>query len=65
MLGVHSRAAHLDILLSAAGIPEDLQPAAWNYCPGETWFQTLPPGKKSSGDSSVPTSQEDSSPSRA
>lgn len=39
---------------SFAGIPEDLQPAAWDHRLGETRLQTVPPGEKSFGGSSVP-----------
>lgn len=51
--------------LSVTGIPEDFQPAARNHRPGETWLQTLPPGKEPCRGSSVSTSQEGSSPSGA
>lgn len=59
---MEGRTAHPDFPPSAAGIPEDRQPAAWNHRAGETRLQTLSPGKKSFGVSGVPTSQEDSSP---
>lgn len=48
----------------SAGIPEDLQPAAWDHSLGETRLQTVPPGEKSFGGSSVPPGKKNPSATR-
>lgn len=48
----------------SAGIPEDLQPAARDHRLGETRLQTVPPGEKSFGGSSVPPSKKNPSATR-